>query len=179
MRKLANENDPPFAPANYWQDLAAGQEKAGLVIEIEKVKLAIAEHGGSKAVVVFDQWEADQIHFSHMYLGYASPANNNELVHVHHLQTKFYVIQEGTAEMWMKHYWNGNDNCACQVLNRGDIAIVWPQTRHFFKWRSPQGIAVITKAPNNLGGVGRPPAAKLTCTNFPRFKKGCDGLTAP
>jgi len=159
----ANENDPPFIAANYWQDRAAHQEEAGLVIEFEKMKLAIEEHGGSKAFFGFDEWESDQIHSSHAYLG---------------LQTEMYVVLDGTAEIWVKHYWESSKSWCRRVLNHGDIVIVNPQTCHFFKWRSPQGVAVVTKSPNTIGGVGRPPASKLNCTNCPRFQKGCDGLTA-
>jgi mannose-6-phosphate isomerase-like protein (cupin superfamily) len=176
----ANENDPPPFAANYWQELATRQEEAGLAIKLKKVIPAIKEHGGgSKAVCVFDNWETDQIHSPHMYLGYASrDSNNKESVHVHLLQTEFYIVLKGTAEIWTKRYWKNSKEWKRHVLNQGDIYIVWPQTCHFFQVRSPQGITAVTKAINTLGGVGRPPAGKLTCAKCPRFNNGCDGLKA-
>jgi mannose-6-phosphate isomerase-like protein (cupin superfamily) len=113
----ANENDPPFVAANYWEYLSSHQEEADVVIEFDKMKLAIAEHGGSKAFVVFDEWEPDQIHSSHSYLGFSSPANNNESVHVHKLQTETYIILEGVAELWVKHYSKNSESWKCRVCH--------------------------------------------------------------
>lgn len=145
------------------------QHEPGMVIRHELLEELVEVLGG-KALSMLDpsepyQWTDD------LYLGVTSPNATTEVPHWHPNQTEYYIILSGEAGMKAKHCWD-DDGWLEQVAQAGDVIAIRREVCHLFGWRSPDGLALVVKAPQ-VPGVGRPPNGKWTCQHCPYFQNGC------
>lgn len=157
-----------LSPIDYLQDLARRQREPGLLIKREPLIEAM-EQLGAKGISVPDPFEPYQIRLS-LYIGVTTPRAQCETPHWHTLQTEAYVVIEGEVELLVKYRYE--EHWARRVGQAGDVLVAQPEVCHWFRWRSPQGLTLVFKAPQQ-GGVGRFPNGKTVCRDCPHHNRGC------
>lgn len=163
-------------PVTYLHTLSLRRRKPLLLIEREPLQAAM-EKLGAKGLSVPDVFEPYQLQYP-LYIGVTTPQATTEVPHWHPEQAEAYVIIDGEAELAAKHREEDN-GWETEIAKAGDMLIVPPESCHWFRWRSPTGLALVFKAPQRAG-VGRFPAGKVICRDCPHYKRGCvllDGFT--
>lgn len=168
---VVRENGQKAPPVpRYLEELASRQLEPVLHVEHMPFAAAIEAVGGAKGLSVPDVLEPYQISLP-IYIGATTPRATTEVPHWHPDQAEAYAIMAGEAELIAKHRW-GEGGWVRRVARAGDLLIVQPEVCHWFRWRSPEGLALVFKAPQRAG-VGRFPAGKVVCKFCPHFGKGC------
>jgi hypothetical protein len=157
-------------PAEYLRHLADRQQDPVLVIQQQSLAAAVVAVGGAKGISVPDVREPFQISLP-LYIGATTPSASSEVPHWHPDQAEVYVVLEGAAEILSKYRWVDNGWARAEAQS-GDVLVVRPEACHWFRWRSPSGLAMVFKAPQRAG-VGHFPAGKVVCNSCPHFMRGC------
>lgn len=166
---IGRPGDRPRAAGELFE-LSKHQSEPLMVIQQGELESYLQRVGGAKGISVPDVLEPQQISLP-LYIGATTPRAASEVPHWHAIQAEAYFLVHGEAEVLAKHRWGDYWTTKCAVA--GTLLIVQPEVCHWFQWRSPEGLALVFKAPQ-IPGVGLPPNGKVTCKFCPHYGRDCE-----
>jgi mannose-6-phosphate isomerase-like protein (cupin superfamily) len=119
------------------RSLSARGRDAVITIAQQEMEGYLPEAGGAKGISVADVLEPQQIS-TDLYIGATSPLAATEVPHWHPKQTEVYFVVHGQAQILAKYRADAEWNTT--PLVSGDLLIVQPETCHWFRWISKQGL---------------------------------------